>query len=183
MSNHNDKNKSNSGKLLTSNVEDNPEPSEIPIPYSNKNPIKKIQTAKASKYPQGYFREKVCRMCNKMFTPNAPSEKYCDDYCKDRAVSERYLMRNYKVTLEQYELIYTRAEGRCQICGEVGFKMKETHQVLLCLDHDHNTGKARGLLCHNCNRALGLFKDSKINIQNALKYLEGATTIPDGSTL
>lgn len=56
------------------------------------------------------------------------------------------------------------------------------HKAKLALDHDHKTGAVRGLLCHNCNRALGLFQDSISNLENAIDYLKRATTIPEGST-
>jgi hypothetical protein len=56
--------------------------------------------------------------------------------------------------------------------------MREDHTAKLMVDHCHATGKVRGLLCHNCNRALGLLKDDKSTIRRALEYLEGATTIP-----
>lgn len=61
--------------------------------------------------------------------------------------------------------------------------MNKCHSGVLVVDHDHKTGKVRGLLCHNCNRALGLLKDNKEIIQNCLSYLERVTTIPKGSTL
>ena len=44
-------------------------------------------------------------------------------------------------------------------------------------------GKVRGLLCHNCNRALGLLKDSTEYLENCINYLKRVTTIPKGSTL
>lgn len=52
----------------------------------------------------------------------------------------------------------------------------------LNVDHDHKTRNVRGLLCHNCNRALGLLKDNINSLKSAISYLEGATTIPEGST-
>ncbi len=42
----------------------------------------------------------------------------------------------------------------------------------MAVDHDHKTGKTRGLLCSNCNRGLGLLKDSIQIVKNALKYLK-----------
>ena len=56
--------------------------------------------------------------------------------------------------------------------------MAEHHKSKLVVDHCHATGKVRGLLCHNCNRALGLLKDKISVLKNAIQYLEGATTIP-----
>lgn len=71
----------------------------------------------------------------------------------------------------------------CKICNLPGFKLDPRSKTLLVVDHCHSTGKVRGLLCHNCNRALGLFKDNTNSIENALNYLKGAETIPKGSTL
>ena len=46
-----------------------------------------------------------------------------------------------------------------------------------CLDHDHVTGEYRGFLCHDCNRALGNFKDSVPMLESAIKYLLGTKTL------
>lgn len=71
----------------------------------------------------------------------------------------------------------------CVICNEAGFQMNSRVYHDLNVDHDYKTGKVRGLLCHNCNRALGLLKDDIERLKSAVRYLEGATTIPEGSTL
>lgn len=58
-----------------------------------KNKPKKAQTAKPSKYPQSYFKPKSCKHCGAIFTPKAPSEHYCCDFCKDYATSpEKYVV-------------------------------------------------------------------------------------------
>jgi hypothetical protein len=49
--------------------------------------------------------------------------------------------------------------------------MRDDHVTGMNLDHDHKTGIARGLLCHNCNRGLGLFKDSEELLEAARVYL------------
>lgn len=79
--------------------------------------------------------------------------------------------RTYGLTMEEYEeLIKTK---QCAICltdkpGQHG----EWH-----IDHNHETGKVRGILCHHCNLALGHFKDNRANLERANAYLE----VNDGS--
>jgi predicted nucleic acid-binding Zn ribbon protein len=171
MSNHNDKNTLNSGEVSR----DNPEPSLIY--YSLKNPSKSEQTGDAIKYPQGYFKEKPCRNCGKKFTPNAPSELFCSDECKDVASASAYLKRNYNIDYRTYLSMLIEQNHKCKICGGEGFLMRKHHKTKLVVDHCHSTGKVRGLLCHNCNRALGLLQDNLETLKNAQLYLEGATTI------
>lgn len=55
----------------------------------------------------------------------------------------------------------------CNICG---IKASDI-SVNLCLDHDHNTSKVRGFLCHRCNSAIGLLRDSIENICRSVAYL------------
>ena len=57
----------------------------------------------------------------------------------------------YQLGLTQEEVDFITAPGVCQSCGSSSRK--------LCIDHKHGTKKPRGLLCHNCNTALGLLKD------------------------
>lgn len=56
--------------------------------------------------------------------------------------------------------------NRCAICLR--------DKVRLGVDHDHSTGRVRGLLCHKCNAAIGLLEDSRFRLKSALKYLAGA---------
>jgi hypothetical protein len=53
--------------------------------------------------------------------------------------------------------------GKCEACGSTDRK--------LCIDHDHRTNNVRGLLCHNCNTALGLVGDNLSTLQNLIHYL------------
>lgn len=55
--------------------------------------------------------------------------------------------------------------GECATCGSV---------ERLCIDHDHATGRVRGLLCNDCNLSLGYAKDSIETLKNLIKYLEGS---------
>ena len=58
--------------------------------------------------------------------------------------------------------------GRCKICGVHQSEIKRS----LCVDHDHETGKVRGLLCGKCNTAIGLFGDNRELVKLAFEYLE-----------
>lgn len=70
-----------------------------------------------------------------------------------------------------YEESFEKQEGRCAICL-VPENGRYNH---LSIDHNHTTGKLRGLLCNNCNRALGLFKDNKDILTKAVDYLRKET--------
>lgn len=146
------------------------------------NKPKSQQTAKATKYPQQHFNEKECKLCKKLFVPKAPSELYCSDYCKDYGVTNAYYERVYGITIEEYLTLAEKQDFKCAICKKENFAMAEHHSGCLVVDHDHRTGQIRGLLCHNCNRAIGLLKDKEQFILSAYAYLKSVTTIPKGST-
>jgi len=140
--------------------------------YKLGNRDKKYQTATPDKYPQGYFKDKKCRECGTVFSPIAPSEHYCSDGCKDIGAANAYLKRNYGIILSDYNRMFEEQNGLCKICLKKGFKLKPTQKVLLVVDHCHKTGAVRGLLCHNCNRALGLLKDNVDTLNRCIDYLQ-----------
>lgn len=78
--------------------------------------------------------------------------------------------KNYNITLDDYDRLAEKQAGLCAICklppGEKG------RTSLLHVDHDHATNEVRGLLCDNCNRALGLFQESINNLECAVDYLK-----------
>ena len=113
--------------------------------YCIKNKAKKNQTAKPSKYPQGYFKPKPCRECKSEFKPLAPSELYCSDECKDLGLTTAYLKRNYNITAHDYNEMLLEQKGLCKICNSEGFVMAKHHKVKLVVDHCHTTGEVRGL--------------------------------------
>lgn len=140
---------------------------------SLKNKPQTEQTAAPEKYPQGKFNEKPCRKCGNLFKPKAPSHMYCSQDCADWGVVSAYLKRNYGIDLDIYKEMLENQQSKCGICESPGFIMnKDVHKMLLVVDHDHKTGKVRKLLCHNCNRALGLFQDNKNILKKAAQYLE-----------
>lgn len=83
---------------------------------------------------------------------------------------ERYQprQRGYKgplLTADEYDALSERQGGRCAICGDVP-------KGRLVVDHDHETGKVRGLLCNFCNAALGFFRDDPHRLIAAANYLQ-----------
>ena len=79
-----------------------------------------------------------------------------------------HLKRVYGITLEQFEAKLTAQNGVCEICGE--YNTRDKHGVM-AVDHNHITGKIRGLLCFKCNSALGNFNDNKELLMKAINYL------------
>lgn len=75
------------------------------------------------------------------------------------------LLKNYGITLEQYNQMFVDQNGVCKICGQPELTKR------LAVDHNHITGKIRGLLCTRCNTAIGLFKENISIIEGAVRYL------------
>ena len=93
-------------------------------------------------------------------------------YLKNR---ERYIKKQrsrrfafYGITEAEYETMVSEQSGLCRLCGG-----KPNGKGALHIDHDHSTGKVRGLLCHSCNTGLGSFKDNPELMALAIKYLKG----------
>lgn len=81
------------------------------------------------------------------------------------------LRETFGITLDDYKEILLKQNGVCAICGRPEtstYKGKLRH---LSVDHDHKTDKVRGLLCNDCNVALGWFRDDIKVLQDAAKYL------------
>lgn len=64
-------------------------------------------------------------------------------------------------------------DGRCAICREEETATARGRVRSLAVDHDHETGAVRGLLCSRCNTALGLFRDNPALLLEAIAYLGG----------
>jgi hypothetical protein len=90
---------------------------------------------------------------------------------KNWVVTNRRLRRR-GTTEELYNRLYELQNGCCAICSEPEEKFS-----WLCIDHDHDTGRIRGLLCPNCNRGIGLLKDNPEFLIKAASYIEEAKMI------
>lgn len=87
-------------------------------------------------------------------------------YLKIKSFHAKYhLMRTYGISLEEYNHKLENQRGVCAICT----KPCSTGNAL-AVDHNHKTGKIRGLLCFSCNRRLGIFENKEF-ISKAIQYL------------
>jgi Autographiviridae endonuclease VII len=86
-----------------------------------------------------------------------------------KRISDRksHLKRKYGLTLEQYDEMHAAQDGVCAICRQPRPEDRSLH-----VDHDHDTGEIRGLLCFKCNNALGDFNDDHDLFQRAADYLD-----------
>jgi hypothetical protein len=87
----------------------------------------------------------------------------------------RHLRRTYGLTKEQYAALFDQQRGMCAICNRPESNRGGRHgnaEMRLSVDHDHQTGKIRGLLCMRCNTAIGALDHDQARLQAAIRYLE-----------
>lgn len=121
---------------------------------------------------------KRCATCKQWhpvaaFSPETRNSDGLKNHCT-RCGRNRIVAARYGITLEHYERLSQEQGDVCAICGGTNDSGRS-----LAVDHDHGCcagspacGKcARGLLCSNCNMALGLFKDDPVRLKAAIAYL------------
>lgn len=97
--------------------------------------------------------------------PDRPREQW-RSYARRRTPEQRRswaLKKNYGITIDDYNRMYAEQHGSCVIC-------RKSFPVL-DVDHNHETGKVRGLLCKKCNKGLGHFDDQPVLLFSAIDYL------------
>jgi len=127
-----------------------------------------------NRYPQGYRH--VCKECTSTDQNKKRRQRWrTDRLYRNRSNENRistHLMVQYGVTLVEYNALLLEQKGVCAICGNEQKLTYGRHKKgRLCIDHNHSTGIIRGLLCHNCNAAIGLMKENIEILQNAINYL------------
>ncbi len=91
---------------------------------------------------------------------------------KKRSRSSAILRHKYGIDLDAYEEMLRKQNGVCLICGKSETKKTRYGGIsTLHVDHDHITGRIRGLLCHKCNCAIGMFCEDIQILEKAIKYL------------
>ena len=137
-------------------------------------------------------KTKTCKFCGKKFKYSQKHRIYCSDRCNQkgqliirhnwylnhkelvlkrqkenpnnaRTQRKAVLKKKYNLTPGEYNQMALNQNGRCAICEQ---------PIKLHVDHDHETGKVRGLLCQRCNTGSGLFKHDVKILRNAVKYFK-----------
>lgn len=100
--------------------------------------------------------------------------KWCKSCDKRRVkisntdVRKNDLKRRYNLTINQYNELFNKQCGYCYIC----LTHQDSLKNKLSVDHNHKTGQIRGLLCQNCNTALGKMKESSFLLERMIDYLK-----------
>lgn len=126
-----------------------------------------------------FGRTHKCKKCLSIYNSGRKKEnkeKRRKNYLKSKEYyHKKRLHREYGLSKEQYKLLFDSQKGLCKICSNPE-KLKNRVQgtpLRLAIDHCHNTGLIRGLLCAQCNVGLGNFKDNIELLEKAITYLKG----------
>lgn len=124
-----------------------------------------MQRANYTRYRKKHFpvAEVQCLGCKEMYLPNSSAQKCCRTCLPNWLARDRW--QKYRITQPQYDQMLLNQGGICAICQIRPVK---------CIDHDHTTGKVRGLLCLACNHAIGVLLDDPLVIRRAAAYVESA---------
>lgn len=96
--------------------------------------------------------------------------RYCSPECSKAARALYYILRDYGLERDEYYALLERQGHVCAICR----KPDATTKGILSVDHCHETKRVRGLLCHYCNVALGMFRDDPELLARAAQYVGAA---------
>lgn len=134
----------------------------------------------------------TCQFCAQPFKSKNKLAQFCSRSCLSRAGWQsgrltvprntyfkpgsdhpqwKGFMRGYQITRAEYAALLAKQDGKCAICGICPEAKR------LSIDHDHETGAVRGLLCNNCNFAIGLLRDSPALVSRAALYLAGHAVV------
>lgn len=98
-----------------------------------------------------------------------------DNPSRTKEALRRYrLKRDYGLTPEQYLALIESHDRKCAVCKRAVVPVPAPVRAEgACIDHDHKTGRIRGILCHACNRAIGMLRDDVNILKSAVAYLGG----------
>jgi len=132
----------------------------------------KVEKQDTDYYSNGSRRRSYCKICSSLYQKEHKTQNEERLRKQWQKASKKYYTlktsrvktyRRYGLSVNDYFSLLEKQNGKCKVCNE---------EKKLVIDHNHKTGKVRGLLCLNCNTALGHLKDNKEIMLSAIKYLE-----------
>ncbi len=116
------------------------------------------------------YRHPYCNDCRKQIHRDYYRSRVSADPDYGRVASRKSTLAKYGITPEEYQVMVEQQDGKCAICQRAP-EGNGVSRHNLVVDHEHDTGKVRALLCDFCNRGLGIFRDSPELLEEAAKYL------------
>ena len=119
-------------------------------------------------------RKNTCKQCQASYFKRYKERNQAELRRKWREASKKYYtpenarrkhLSRYGMTTEDYDNMYDDQDGKCAICKRA---------IQLVVDHCHDSGNVRGLLCNGCNLGIGYFEDSPDRLIGAIKYINNA---------
>lgn len=100
-------------------------------------------------------------------TPDFNAKKYSKTKEHKQTERDRFLKATYGIMEKDYEMMFRKQNGACAICSSINLNGRRLH-----IDHDHKSGRVRGLLCSSCNVALGHVKENISRLHLMQEYIE-----------
>ena len=120
-----------------------------------------------SEFKQKHYNSRgykpICFSCSKPLGRKKSSKEKDIGDIKQKSRT-RWLRFKYGITIEEYNSLHAMQNGKCGIC--------HSNLVSPHIDHCHTTNKIRGLLCAECNKGLGMFRDNIDHLQAAIEYIK-----------
>jgi hypothetical protein len=134
---------------------------------SEEKPLREFSLSSKATEKRNAVHRSVCKPCSSA----RAMQWYRDNPGRTIANKRRFnLEKIYGITLADYDALMRKQAGVCAVCRKAPAG-RHSRDVRLVVDHCHKTGVTRGLLCNNCNRAIGLLGDDPILLRRAIAYL------------
>ena len=142
------------------------------------SPTKVCSRCKKEKSLSEFYKNKTksdgfnyhCKECFKRYSTGKAHKKYMKWWRKTKKGKDSnrnsLLKKEYGITLQEYVRLFELQNGVCKMCKNPEIKK------CLAVDHNHKTGKVRGLLCQQCNCMIGFIENKNLFIKDIQKYLE-----------
>ena len=143
--------------------------------YKDKEKARAAKNASYAKNKDKYLETERVRRLNETDEQRVARLEYHKKYYQENkescnaSVRNSTLKRKYGISQEDYAKMHLEQNGACSICKTKNFSTKRNK--MLCVDHNHETGKARALLCDTCNLLIGFAYEDESILLDAIEYI------------